>query len=132
MKQKILLIIVCLFCFSSLCIAGDNKPIPIPMRPKGSPIGTHSPVVGDPQFTLSASYTADTLTVEFTDYTGIVVVSIIDEVTGTAVSQTIGHITATANTVQTDISTLPDGNYTLSIVPQTGDEYEGEFTIQRE
>ena len=132
MKQKILLIIVCLFCFSSLCIAGDNKPIPIPMRPKGSPIGTHSPVVGDPQFTLSASYTADTLTVEFTDYTGIVVVSIIDEVTDTAVSQTIGHITATANTVQTDISTLPDGNYTLSIVLQTGDEYEGEFTIQRE
>ncbi|MBR1379100.1 MAG: DUF3244 domain-containing protein [Bacteroidaceae bacterium] len=102
------------------------------MRPKGSPIGTHSPVVGDPQFTLSASYTADTLTVEFTDYTGIVVVSIIDEVTDTAVSQTIGHITATANTVQTDISTLPDGNYTLSIVLQTGDDYEGEFTIQRE
>ena len=74
----------------------------------------------------------DTLTVEFDEYAGIVVVSIIDEVTDTAVSQTIGHITATANTVQTDISTLPDGNYTLSIVLQTGDEYEGEFTIQRE
>ena len=34
-----------------------------------------------------------------------VIVSSIDEVTDTAVSQTIGHITATANTVQTDIST---------------------------
>ncbi|MBQ4278143.1 MAG: hypothetical protein II750_08640 [Bacteroidaceae bacterium] len=54
------------------------------------------------------------------------VVNSIDEVTDTAVSQTIGHITATANTVQTDISTLPDGSYTLSIVPQTGDDYEGE------
>ena len=54
------------------------------------------------------------------------IVSSIDEVTSTAVSQTIGHSTATANTVQTDISTPPDGSYTLSIVPQTGDDYEGE------
>ena len=61
-----------------------------------------------------------------------VIVSSIDEVTNTAVSKAIGHITTTANTVQTDISTLPDGSYTLSIVPQTGDDYEGEFTIQRE
>ena len=45
-----------------------------------------------------------------------VIVSSIDEVTNTAVSKAIGHITTTANTVQTDISTLPDGSYTLSIV----------------
>ena len=95
-------------------------------------VSTQGPVISDSQFSPSAYYTSDTLTVEFASYAGIAVISIIDEVTGTAVCQEIGHITATANTVQTDISTLPDGNYTLSIVPQTGDEYEGEFTIQRE
>ena len=111
-------------------MADDNKPRPIPLGPKGN--STQGPVISDSQFSPSAYYTSDTLTVEFASYAGIAVISIIDEVTGTAVSQEIGHITATANTVQTDISNLPDGSYTLSIVPQTGDEYEGEFTIQRE
>ena len=126
--KLVTLLFTVLFCTASVCVAGDSNPKPIPIGPKGN--GPHSP--STTTATLSASYTSDTLTVEFTDYTGIVVVSIIDEVTDTAVSQTIGHITATANTVQTDISTLPDGNYTLSIVLQTGDDYEGEFTIQRE
>lgn len=117
-----------IFCTATVCLANDSIPKAIPIGPKG--IVTHSPSTAN--ITLSASYTADTLTVEFDEYAGIVVVSIIDEVTDTAVSQTIGHITATANTIQTDISNLPDGNYTLCIVLQTGDEYEGEFTIQRE
>ena len=126
--KLVTLLFTVLFCTASVCVAGDSNPKPIPIGPKGN--GPHSP--STTTATLSAYYTSDTLTVEFTDYAGIVVVSIIDEVTGMAVSQTISHITATANTVQTDISTLPDGNYTLSIVPQTGDEYEGEFTILRE
>ena len=128
MNKQFLLLLFC--CITSICSAQkhDPLPIPIPIEPGGN--GPHSPSATT--ITLSAYYTSDTLTVEFVSYAGIAVISIIDEVTGTAVSQEIGHITATANTVQTDISTLPDGNYTLCIVLQTGDEYEGEFTIQRE
>lgn len=129
--NKIYLFILLLSSCVFTAFAQDSKPIEL--KPKtGQSHGPSGSIIGDLPPTLSASYTADTLTVEFDEYAGIVVVSIIDEVTDTAVSQTIGHITATANTVQTDISNLPDGNYTLCIVLQTGDEYEGEFTIQRE
>ena len=135
-KQLLMTFLLCCTVTSAVYSTNSRDPeIPdiIDIRVKGgSNGGTNGVNTGSNQTTVSAYYTSDTLTVEFASYAGIAVISIIDEVTGTAVSQTIGHITATANTVQTDISTLPDGNYTLSIVPQTGDEYEGEFTIQRE
>ena len=81
------------------------------------------------QLPMSASYTSDTLYVEFNDYEGTAVVSVTDVMTGSVLHRTISKVTSSEPTIELDITDLPTGYYQLSIRLRTQEEYGGFFSV---
>ena len=141
MKRKLILLV------TMLCIAfvganaqnggngngpGNNEPqqIPIDLTLKG---GGHT---GTDDFTIgitlpvSASYTSDTLFIDVTDYSGVMVVAVVNTFTNQTVLQTLEHVSATNNPIEIDISALSHGTYRVDIYLANDEGYEGYFEIE--
>ena len=133
------LLSVFLFClaFVSLCAqnsgngSGHGTPpkIPIEIILKGeSNPGPESLSNGD--IPVSASYTSDTLFIDVEDYSGVMVVAVVNTFTNQTVLQTLEHVSVTNNSVELDISTLSLGIYRVDIFLANDEGYEGFFEIE--
>ena len=128
MNKTSIILTAILLSIVSVCYADDKKPTPIPIGPKGSTTGPESTELAS--ITLSAVYDSDSLYIAFSSYSGMAAIAVKDAVTGQTVIQTLKSINGTDHSVAAaDISSLPEGLYTLSILTQDGMEYEGTFTI---
>ena len=112
--------------------SGYNNPppqIPIDLTLKG---GSSSGPEGYNGMTIpvSASYTSDTLFVDVIDYSGVMLVAVVNTFTNQTVLQKLEHVSATNNTVELDISTLSHGNYRVDIYLANDEGYEGFFEIE--
>ena len=132
MRRLPALLIAGLFSFTLVYAAdeGEQKK-PIDIIPKsGQGTNPHGPINSDASITLSAAYDSDSLYIAFSSYSGMAAITVKDAVTGQTVIQTLLSINGTDHSVAAaDISSLPEGLYTLSILTQDGMEYEGTFTI---
>ena len=112
---------------------GNNNPppeIPIDIKLKGgSTNGLESLTNGD-ELPVSASYTSDTLFIDVTDYSGVMVVAVVNTFTNQAVLQTLEHVSATNNSIEIDISALSHGTYRVDIYLANNEGYEGYFEIE--
>ena len=85
---------------------------------------------GNDQLPVSASYTSDTLFIDVTDYSGVMVVAVVNTFTNQAVLQTLEHVSATNNSIEIDISALSHGTYRVDIYLANDEGYEGFFEIE--
>ena len=85
---------------------------------------------GNNQIPVSASYTSDTLFVDVIDYSGVMVVAVVNTFTNQTVLQTLEHVSATNNSVEIDISTLSLGIYRVDIFLANDEGFEGFFEIE--
>ena len=79
---------------------------------------------------IAASYTSDTLYIDVTDYSGVMVVAVVNTFTNQTVLQTIEHVSATNNSIGIDISALSHGTYRVDIYLTNDEGYEGYFEIE--
>ena len=79
---------------------------------------------------VAASYTSDTLFIDVTDYSGVMVVAVVNTFTNQAVLQTIEHVSATSSSVEIDISALSHGTYRVDIYLANDEGYEGYFELE--
>ena len=110
---------------------GNGQPPhnPIEITIKGKDNGTNGQG-GTINLPVSASYTSDTLFIDVTDYSGVMVVAVVNTFTNQAVLQTLEHVSATNNSVEIDISTLSHGTYRVDIYLANNEGYEGFFEIE--
>ena len=111
--------------------SGNGQPPhnPIEIIIKGGHTGTDG-IYDNYQLPVSASYTSDTLFVDVTDYSGVMVVAVVNTFTNQAVLQTIEHVSATSSSVEIDISALSHGTYRVDIYLANDEGYEGYFEIE--
>ena len=106
-----------------------HEPIKIKVKGGDDP-GTNS-LSGTIQLPVSASYTSDSLFIDVTDYSGVMVVAVVNTINNQAVLQTLEHVSATNNSVEIDISALSHGIYRVDIyLPSSSGSYEGYFEIE--
>lgn len=79
---------------------------------------------------VSASYTSDTLFIDVEDYSGVMVVAVVNTFTNQAVLQTLEHVSANNSSVEIDFSSLSYGSYRVDIYLANDEEYEGYFEIE--
>ena len=113
--------------------SGNNNPppqIPIDLTLKGGTTpGTHG-MNGNSPIPVTASYTSDTLYIDVTDYSGVMVVAVVNTFNDQTVLQTLEHVSATNNLVELDISTLTHGTYRVDIYLANDEGYEGFFETE--
>jgi hypothetical protein len=112
--------------------SGNNNPppqIPIEIIIKGEENGTNGQG-GTICLPVSASYTSDTLFIDVEDYSGVMLVAVVNTFTNQAVLQTLEHVSATNNSVEIDISALSHGTYRVDIYLANNEGYEGYFEIE--
>ena len=127
-----------LFClaFLSLCAQnggnGNGKPPrnPIDIIVKDGVGSDPQGLTGNYQLPVSATYTSDTLFIDVTDYSGVMVVAVVNTFTNQAVLQTLEHVSATNNSIEIDISALSHGTYRVDIYLANDEGYEGFFEIE--
>ena len=85
---------------------------------------------GTIQLPVSASYTSDSLFIDVTEYSGVMVVAVVNTFTNQAVLQTLEHVSATNNSAELDISTLSLGIYRVDIFLANDEGFEGFFEIE--
>lgn len=136
------LLSVLLFCLAFVSLNAQNggngngsgngtpprNPIDIKLK-GGSTNGLESLTNGD-ELPVSASYTSDTLYIDVTDYSGVMVVAVVNTFTNQAVLQTLEHVSATNNSIEIDISALLHGTYRVDIFLANDEGYEGFFEIE--
>ena len=113
--------------------SGNNNPppeLPIELLIKGGKTEGTNGMNGNDQLPVSASYTSDTLYIDVTDYSGVMVVAFVNTFTNQTVLQTLEHVSATNNTVELDISALSHGTYRVDIYLANNEGYEGYFEIE--
>ena len=126
--KKVFLFLTLLFSCAVFSLhAEDKERTDINLRDRSGQYDPQSLVPR--QLPVSASYTSDTLYVEFNDYEGTAVVSITDVMTGSVLHRTISRVTSSEPTIELDITDLPTGYYQLSIRLRTQEEYDGLFMI---
>ena len=110
---------------------GNGQPPhnPIEITIKGKDNGTNGQG-GTINLPVSASYTSDTLFIDVTDYSGVMVVAVVNTFTNQAVLQTLEHVSATNNSIEIDISALSHGTYRVDIYLANNEGYEGFFEIE--
>ena len=112
--------------------SGNGHPThnPINLQNKGDGFNNPQGPSGNDLLLVTASYTSDTLFVDVTDYSGVMVVAIVNTFTNQAVLQTLEHVSATNNSVEIDISTLSLGTYRVDIFLANDEGYEGFFETE--
>lgn len=85
---------------------------------------------GNSPIPVTASYTSDTLYIDVTDYSGVMVVAVVNTFNDQTVLQTLEHVSATNNLVELDISTLTHGTYRVDIYLANDEGYEGFFETE--
>lgn len=136
MKRKLMLLVTML-CMAFACANAQNggngnggtPQIPIEITIKGKVNGTNGQG-GTISLPVSASYTSDTLFIDVTDYSGVMVVAVVNTFTNQAVLQTLEHVSATNNSVELGISTLTHGTYRVDIYLANNEGYEGFFETE--
>lgn len=110
---------------------GNGQPPhnPIEITIKGKDNGTNGQG-GTINLPVSASYTSDTLYIDVTDYSGVMVVAVVNTFNEQTVLQTLEHVSATNNSVEIDISALSHGTYRVDIYLANNEGYEGYFEIE--
>lgn len=133
------LLSVLLFCLAFVSLnaqSGGNgsgngtppkNPIEIILKGESNP-GPES--LSNGYLPVSASYTSDTLFIDVEDYSGVMVVAVVNTFTNQTVLQTLEHVSATNNSVEIDISTLSLGTYRVDIFLANDEGYEGFFEIE--
>ena len=96
----------------------------------GSTSGPEGLTNGNDQLPVSATYTSDTLFIDVTDYSGVMLVAVVNTFTNQIVLQTLEHVSATNNSVEIDISALSHGTYRVDIYLANNEGYEGYFEIE--
>jgi hypothetical protein len=130
MKTKLLFVLTALLlCCGTACYAQHGKPKQIPIDVKSGGPGPES-LTNGMTIPVSASYTSDTLFVDVIDYSGVMVVAVVNTFTNQTVLQTLEHVSATNNSVELDISTLSLGIYRVDIFLANDEGYEGFFEIE--
>ena len=109
---------------------GEPPREPIKIIVKGGDVPGTNGQGGSINLPVSASYTSDTLFVDVIDYSGVMVVAVVNTFTNQAVLQTLEHISATNNSAELDISTLSHGSYRVDIFLANDEGYEGFFEIE--
>ena len=111
--------------------SGNGHPThnPIDIKLKGSHSDPES-LNGSIQLPVSASYTSDSLFIDVTDYSGVMVVAVVNTFNNQAVLQTLEHVSATNNSVEIDISALSHGTYRVDIYLANDEGYEGYFEME--
>ena len=113
--------------------SGNNNPppqIPIDLKNKGGDDSGTNGQGGTINLPVSASYTSDSLFIEATDYSGVMVVAVVNTFNEQTVLQTLEHVSATNNSVELGISTLTHGTYRVDIYLANNEGYEGFFEIE--
>ena len=109
---------------------GEPPKMPIDLTLKGGDGNDPENLSGNNILPVSASYTSDSLLIDVTDYSGVMVVAVVNTFTNQAVLQTLEHISATNNSVELDISSLSHGTYRVDIFLANDEGYEGFFEIE--
>ena len=133
-KSLLTALLFCLAFVSLNAQSGGNgtpprNPIKIMVK-GGSTSGTNNLTNGNEQLPVSASYTSDTLFIDVEDYSGVMVVAVVNTFTNQAVLQTLEHVSANNSSVEIDISSLSYGSYRVDIYFANDEEYEGYFEIE--
>ena len=112
--------------------SGHGQPplIPIEIILKGGSNPDPQGLTGNTLIPVSASYTSDTLFIDVEDYSGIMVVAVVNTFTNQAVLQTLEHVSVNNSSVEIDISSLSHGSYRVDIYLANDEEYEGFFEIE--
>ena len=136
------LLSVLLFCLAFVSLnaqsggngngSGNGTPPrnPIKIKVKSGVEDEPQGLSGNDQLPVSASYTSDTLFIDVTDYSGVMVVAVVNTFTNQAVLQTLEHVSATNNSIEIDISALSHGTYRVDIYLANDEGYEGFFEIE--
>lgn len=109
---------------------GEPPKIPIDLTLKGGNGSDPESLSGNNLLPVSASYTSDTLFIDVEDYSGVMLVAVVNTFTNQAVLQTLEHVSATNNSVEIDISALTHGIYRVDIYLANNEGYEGYFEIE--
>ena len=111
---------------------GNGQPTqtPIHLNNKGECTSDPEGLIGTAQLPVFASYTSDSLFIDVTDYSGVMVVAVVNTFTNQTVLQTIEHISATSSSVEIDISALSHATYRVDIYLANEEGYEGYFEIE--
>ena len=111
---------------------GNGHPThnPIKIMVKGGSTDDPQGLTGNTLIPVSASYTSDTLFIDVTDFSGVMLVAVVNTFTNQAVLQTLEHVSATNNSVEIDISALSHGTYRVDIYLANNEGYEGYFEIE--
>jgi hypothetical protein len=136
MKRKIFFLTVML-CMAFACANAQNggngnggtPQIPIEITIKGKVNGTNGQG-GTINLPVSASFTSDSLFIDVTEYSGVMVVAVVNTFTNQTVLQTLEHVSVTNNSVELDISTLSLSTYRVDIFLANNEGYEGYFEIE--
>ena len=138
-KRNLLSVLLFCLAFVSLCAqnsgngSGHGTPPKIPIEiiiKGGSTSGPEGLTNGNDQLPVSATYTSDTLFIDVEDYSGVMLVAVVNTFTNQAVLQTLEHVSATNNSVEIDISALSHGTYRVDIYLANNEGYEGFFEIE--
>ena len=125
-----------LFCLAFVSLnaqnGGNGTPPrnPIEIKLKGGSTNDPQSPMGNYELPVFASYTSDTLFVDVIDYSGVMVVAVVNTFTNQTVLQTLEHVSATNNSVEIDISTLSLGIYRVDIFLANDEGFEGFFEIE--
>lgn len=109
---------------------GEPPREPIKIIVKGGSNPDPQGLISDITLPISASYTSDSLFIDVTDYSGVMVVAVVNTFTNQTVLQTLEHVSATNNSVEIDISTLSLGTYRVDIFLANDEGYEGYFEME--
>ena len=111
---------------------GNGHPThnPIDLKLKGGVDDGPQSLTGNTLIPVSASYTSDTLFIDVEDYSGVMVVAVVNTFTNQAVLQTLEHVSANNSSVEIDMSSLSYGSYRVDIYLANDEEYEGYFEIE--
>lgn len=108
---------------------GTSPNNPIGLLNKGDVNDGPHGLNGNTALPIAASYNSDTLFIDVTDYSGVMVVAVVNTFTNQTVLQTIEHVSATSS-VEIDISALQHGTYRVDIFLANDEGYEGYFEIE--
>ena len=109
---------------------GGHYSNPIELKFKGKVDDDPQGLINGITIPVSASFTSDSLFIDVTDYSGVMVIAVVNTFTNQAVLQTLEHVSATNNSVELDISILSLGTYRVDIFLANDEGYEGFFEIE--
>lgn len=122
MKKYLLTLAAMLFCMTSNVSAGKKI---VFTHPSGPIIKPKSP---QPEPIIIGEYDADELTIDFIDYVGDVIITVVDVTTNQMVCVE-NETVVSPDTVSVDLSTLSSSTYYIFIELDNGDGYYATIQI---